>query len=145
MAFFNFMTFIVLKILDNSNSNTCLCKQNFENCTRHLNFTLNVLSEYSISFSQFLIFLAKKNVVNFQSDFYRKRGCVTILNYLGTCKGICSYNLVYNFLVQLLRLQSSVSVVDFSNAFWHENNAYPKGSSQNEIVLLLAIFHLPQS
>ena len=50
-------------------------------------------------------------------------------NYAGTCKGICSYNLVYNFLIQLLPLQSSVFVVHFSNAFWYGNEAFPKGSS----------------
>ena len=66
-------------------------------------------------------------------------------NYAGTCKGICSYNLVYNFLIQLLPLKSSVFVVHFSNAFWHGNEAFPKVSSQNEIVPLLVIFHLPYS
>ena len=34
-------------------------------------------------------------------------------NHAGTCKGICSYNLVYNF----LRLQSSVIVVHFPTHF----------------------------
>ena len=57
----------------------------------------------------------------------------------------CSYNLVYNFLIYLLPLKSSVFVVHFSNAFWHGNEAFPKGSSQNEIVPLLVIFHLPYS
>ena len=66
-------------------------------------------------------------------------------NYAGTCKSICSYNLVYNFLIQLLPLKSSVFVVHFSNAFWHGNEAFPKVSSQNEIVPLLVIFHLPYS
>ena len=66
-------------------------------------------------------------------------------NYAGTCKGICSYNLVYKFLTQLLPLKSSVFVVHFSNAFWHGNEAFPKVSSQNEIVPLLVIFHLPYS
>ena len=61
-------------------------------------------------------------------------------NYAGTRKDICSYSLAYNFLIQLSRLQSSVFVVRFSNAFQHGNNAYPKGSfrmkllHQNEIV-----------
>ena len=61
-------------------------------------------------------------------------------NYAGTRKDICSYSLAYNFLIQLSRLQSSVFVVHFSNAFQHGNNAYPKGSfrmkllHQNEIV-----------
>ena len=66
-------------------------------------------------------------------------------NYAGTCKGICSYNLVYNFLIQLLPLKSSVFVVHFSNAFWHGNKAFPKVSSQNEIVPLLIVFHLSYS
>ena len=59
--------------------------------------------------------------------------------YAGTRKGICSYNLVYNLLIQLLRLQSSIFVVRFSNAFWHGNDAFPKGSSQNEIAFLLKL------
>ena len=66
-------------------------------------------------------------------------------NYAGTCKGICSNNLVYNFLIQFLPLKNLVFVVHFSNAFWHGNEAFPKISSQNEIVPLLVIFHLPYS
>ena len=50
-------------------------------------------------------------------------------NYVGTCKGICSYNLDYNVLIYLLPLKSSVFVVHFLNAFWHENKTFPKGSS----------------
>ena len=66
-------------------------------------------------------------------------------NYAGTCKGICSYNLVYNFLIQLLPLKSLVFVVHFLNAFWHGKETFPKSSSQNEIVPLLIVFHLPYS
>ena len=44
----------------------------------------------------------------------------------------CIFNLGYNFLIQLLPLQSSVFVVHFPNAFWHWNKAFPKGSSQNK-------------
>ena len=33
----------------------------------------------------------------------------------------------------------------FLNAFWHGNEAFPKGSSQNDVVRLLIIFHLPYS
>ena len=58
---------------------------------------------------------------------------------------ICSYNLVYNFLMYLLPLKSSVFVENFSNAFWHGNEAFPKGSFYNEIVPLLVIFELPYS
>ena len=57
----------------------------------------------------------------------------------------CSYNQVYNFLIYLLPLKSSVFVVHFSNAIWDGNKAFSKGSSQNEIVPLLVIFHLPCS
>ena len=66
-------------------------------------------------------------------------------NYVGTCKVICSYSLVYNFLIQLLPLKSSVFVVHFSNAFWYGNRTFPKVSSQNEIFPLLVIFYLPYS
>ena len=38
-------------------------------------------------------------------------------NYAETCKRTCSYNLEYNFLTQLLPLQSSIFVMHFSNAF----------------------------
>ena len=62
-------------------------------------------------------------------------------NYAGTCKGICSYNQV----IYLFPLKSLVFVVHFLNAFWHGNETLPKGSSQNEIVPLLIVFHLPYS
>ena len=50
-------------------------------------------------------------------------------NYARTCKGICSYNLVYSFLTQLLPLKSLVVVVHFLNIFSHGNEAFPNGSS----------------
>ena len=87
------------------------------------------------SFQQFLL---KRMLI-----FSHNLGCVTVRDYAGTCKGICSYNLVYNFLIQLLSLKSLVSVVHFLNAFWHGNKAFPKGSSQNEIVPPPVVFHLP--
>ena len=52
-------------------------------------------------------------------------------NCVGTCKGICSYNLVYgnasSCIMQLQcsvssPLQNSVFVVHFSNVFWHWNS-----------------------
>ena len=46
-------------------------------------------------------------------------------------------------LIQLLPLKSLVFVVDFLNAVWDGNEAFPNGSSQNEIVSLLVVFHLP--
>ena len=67
-------------------------------------------------------------------------------NFSGACKvSTCKYNLGYNFLIYLLLLKSSVFVVHFLNAFWHGNEAFLKGSSQNEIAPLLVIFHLPYS
>ena len=68
-----------------------------------------------------------------------------MLNYAGTCKDICSYNLVYYVLIQLLPLTSLVFVVHFLNAFWHGNETFSKGSSQHEIVPLFIVFHLPYS
>ena len=89
---------------------------------------LTALSECSIHFV---------NVVSFKSSgFYRKRDCVTMCNYAGMCKCICSYNLVFNVLIQLLPLRTSVFVTQFSNIFWHRNEAFPKSSSQNKIVSL---------
>ena len=46
-------------------------------------------------------------------------------NYTGTCKEICSDNLVYNF----FPLQSSVFVVHFPIAFLHANKEFPEGRS----------------
>ena len=57
----------------------------------------------------------------------------------------CSKNLVYNFLIYILLLRSSVFVGHFSNAFWHGNEAFPKGSSQNQIFPVFVIFHQPHS
>ena len=63
-------------------------------------------------------------------------------NYAGTCKGICSYNLVYNFLIQLLPLKSSV-------ALFKPILAWERGISKrqflNEIVPLLVIFDVSYS
>ena len=56
-----------------------------------------------------------------------------------------SYNLMNNFLIYLLPLKSSVFVVHFSNALWHGNEAFLKGSSWNGIVPFLVTFHLPYS
>ena len=110
----------------------------------NLTFILTVLSESSINFTQLSIVLAKKNVGIF-TRYYQKRGCVTVLNYAGTCNGICSYNLVYNVLMQLFPLKSLVFVVHFLNAFWHGKETFPKSSSQNEIVPVLIVFHLSYS
>ena len=66
-------------------------------------------------------------------------------NCVETCKGICSYNLVYNFLLQLFPLKILVFVAHFLSAFWHRKETFPKCSSQNEIVPLLIVFHLPYS
>ena len=66
-------------------------------------------------------------------------------NYAGTCKGICSYNLMYKILIQLLPLKSSVFVVHFSSTFWHWNKAFPQVSSQNVVVPVLLIFPMPYS
>ena len=49
--------------------------------------------------------------------FLEKQAGVTMRNYAEASKGICGYNLVYNFFVDLLPLKSSVFVVKFSNAF----------------------------
>ena len=49
------------------------------------------------------------------------------------------------FCNQLLPLKSLVFVVHFLNAFWHGNETFPKGSSQNEIVPLLVVSHLAYS
>ena len=58
---------------------------------------------------------------------------------------VTSYNLVYNFLMQPFPLKILVFVVHFLNALWHVKETFPKGSSQNENVPLLIVFHLPYS
>ena len=62
-----------------------------------LAFILNVLSESTIHFAQFSIVVPKKVLLVSYNGFSQKRGCVTMRNYEGTCKGICSYILVCNF------------------------------------------------
>ena len=61
--------------------------------------------------------------------------------YAETCKGICVYNLVYNFSIQLFPFKSYVFGVHFSNAIQHVKESFPKGTSQIEIVSLHVIFH----
>ena len=58
---------------------------------------------------------------------------------------MCSYSLVYNCLIYLLSLKSSLFVVHILNAFWLGNEAFPKSSCYNEIFSLLVIFHLSYS
>ena len=70
---------------------------------------------------------------------------VTVRNYSGICKGICSFDLVYNLLTQHFPLKSLVFVVHFLNAFWHGKETFSKSSSQHEIVPLVIVFHLPYS
>ena len=66
-------------------------------------------------------------------------------NYPGTCKDICSYNSVYNFLIQLLPLPS----FSFCGALFKRilacEQGISKGRPQNEIVPVLGIFHVPYS
>ena len=50
-------------------------------------------------------------------------------NYAEKGKGICGYNLAYNFFVYLLPLKISVFVVHFSNAFWNVKEALAKHDS----------------
>ena len=77
-------------------------------------------------------------LLQFQLKWFSfKRGCAKMHHYAGRCKGICSYNLVYNFLIQLLPLQSSLFVVHFSNPCWHGNEAFPKGSLRMKLFLSL--------
>ena len=47
--------------------------------------------------------------------------------------------------MQLFSLEILVFVAHFLNAVWHGKEIFPKSSSQNEIVLLLIVFHLPYS
>ena len=64
-------------------------------------------------------------------------------DYAETCKRICNYNLAYNFVRELLPLKSAGFLCYIFQR--HGNETFPKGSSENEIVPLLVIFHLPCS
>ena len=64
-------------------------------------------------------------------------------NYVGTRKGICSYSLVYNFLIWLLLLEIPVFVVQFSNSFWHGNEAFLK--VVHKMKLFLSVLQLCRS
>ena len=69
-------------------------------------------------------------------------------NYAGTRKGICSYNLVYNVLIQLLPLKIPFFLQHFSNSFQHRNEAFLKVVMTMRLFLslsLLVIFNLPYS
>ena len=100
-------------------------------------FILNVLSEFSIHFYLAFNSSCLKEWWYFPIKLFSSK--------VRTCKEICSYNLVYNFLMQLLPSRSLVFAVHFLNAFWYKNEIFPKGSSQCEIAPLLVVFHLPYS
>ena len=66
--------------------------------------------------------------------------------------GICSYNLVYNFTIQLIAnsyIAFAIKKFSFCGALFKRILAWKrdisKSSSQNEIVPLLVVFHLPYS
>ena len=99
MTLLNFVTLVVLKILTISFPCKVIKMQITSDVSKisktvqsDLTFILNVLSESSILFALFSIVLAKKNTSSFTENF-------TLRNYAGTCKGIFSYNLVYNFFI----------------------------------------------
>ena len=52
-------------------------------------------------------------------------------NYVGTCKGIFSYNLVYNFFDIAFAITKFSFCSALLNAFWHGNKSFLKGSFQN--------------
>ena len=115
--------FVVLRILSNLffmqnslNVNSLDLSEISNTVQRDFTFILNIFSESSIHFAQFSVVLANFFFSFTQSGLNQNRGCVTIRKYAGTCKGICSYNLVGNFLIQLLSLQNSVFAMHFSNA-----------------------------
>ena len=50
-----------------------------------LTFIFNALSQPSIDFASFLVFLAVENIISFtKTCFYRKRGSVTMRKYVET-------------------------------------------------------------
>ena len=77
--------------------------------------------------------------------FIKNEAALLYVTMRRSCNAICNYNLMYKFLIQLLPLKRLVFVVHFIDAFWHGNRVFSKGSSQNEIVPLLVVFHLPDS
>ena len=96
------------------------------------------------SFQQFL--LKRILVFSYKIVFIENETallCVTVRER--TRASTYSSKQVQKFLIYLLLLKSSIFVVHFSNAFWHGNGVFPKGSSQNEIAALLVIFNLPCS
>ena len=108
MALVNFVTFVVLKILDNIfsmqnslNANNCRRKQTFENCPTYLAFISNVLSESS--FQQFLLkrmLIVSHKVVSIENEavllcvtmrerakaFVATIQCITFAVSLGFCR-----------------------------------------------------------
>ena len=76
--------------------------------------------------------------------FLSKMRLPSVHNYARMCKDICSYNLVYNFLMQLLPLK-----VSFCGTLFKHILALKRDISErqflHEIVPLLVVFHLQYS
>ena len=67
-----------------------------------LMFIFDGLSEFVVIFVSNSIFSAVKNVVSFtQNEFSRKRGCVTMRNYVETFYFYKRYNIVPQVLTQI--------------------------------------------
>ena len=109
---------------------------------RNLTFILMLFQNLAFilpSFQQLL--LKRMSVFSHKMVFIKNEAALMC----GNVQGHCSYNLVYNFLMQLFPLKSLVFMVHLLNAFWHGKEIFPKSSSQNEIIPLLIVVHLPFS
>ena len=146
MTFARFVTFVVLKILDNFVSIADIIKIS-KTVQRKLTFILNALSESSIHFTQLSIVLPKKMLVLSHKMVRIKNEaallCVTMRERATAFAAAIQFTtLPYSLqliAIQLLPLKSLVFVVHFSMAFWHRNEPFPKGSSQ-KLFLSLQFF-----
>ena len=111
MGLFNFLAFLLLKILCNLifmqnllNASNCNHKQNFGKCQGNLIFIFDELSESRCwIFFRFLVFLAEENVASFTvTRFHRKWDSATMRNYMKTFHANIGHNLAQKFLTRYL-------------------------------------------
>ena len=113
---------------------------------RNFSFILMLFQNVALILPSFQQFLLKRMLVfSNKIVLIENKAALLCVTMRERAQGICSYNAVYNVLIQILPLKSLAFVVHFLNAFWHGSEAFPKGSLQSEIVLLLVVFYLPYS
>ena len=94
-------------------------------------FIFDVLLRSTISFVSFLVPWRVENVVSFtRNGFSGKRGGATMRKYVERSKGICGYNLMYNFFC----IPFAIKKFSFCGALFKHISAWEESTSKTRFL-----------